>query len=144
MGRAKQPEDPQADAWPMPTARDIAAIVKLLPVFERPGFVAGECMMPEGSTPYWDYVTEVREFEQALYKHKWVVEQFDWPAWLDQARLFNDHLELVAEADLVTIQKLFTTIVRQERFCEGTLDDAFESGLIVAMLRQVKEVASAS
>ncbi len=40
--------------------------------------------------------------------------------------------------DIPTKCKLITAIVRNDRFCEGALVSAFESGLILKILKSIK------
>ena len=131
-----QPEDPP------PTRQEIEAVLAYLPVFDRAGFDFGELRQPErGTLPMASYSREVHEFEQALYARGFVVN-FNWPAWGETAAVYmNDHRRL-ADADLDTLRKLFTTIVRAARFSEGSLLGDCESGLVVALLRRLKELAA--
>jgi hypothetical protein len=45
--------------------------------------------------------------------------------------------------DLLTKCKLITAIVRNDRFCEGALVSAFNSGLILRILKSIKKDVSA-
>ena len=44
--------------------------------------------------------------------------------------------------DLITKCKLITAIVRNDRFCEGALVAAFESGLILKILKSMEKEVS--
>lgn len=46
----------------------------------------------------------------------------------------------IERADATTIQKLFTTHIRADRFCEGHLASLFENGFIVALLQRLKRI----
>ena len=39
------------------------------------------------------------------------------------------------------LQRLLTVLIRQERFVDGALESAFESGLLVRILRRVAALA---
>ncbi len=65
---------------------------------------------------------------------------FDWTRWQDSAQEFVDFPAKVETADADTIQKLFTTHVRADRFCEGHLAAMFENGHIVALLRRLRAI----
>lgn len=41
--------------------------------------------------------------------------------------------------DLPTTCKLITAIVRNDRFCEGALDSAFESGFMLRILKSMEK-----
>ena len=41
--------------------------------------------------------------------------------------------------DILTICQLFTAIVRSDRFCEGALDSAFESGIVLKLLKSLQK-----
>ncbi len=63
-----------------------------------------------------------------------------WGEWQDVAEEYVDSPEKIKSADVVTVQELFTTHVRKDRFCEGHLVSMFENGHIVALLRRLKEI----
>ena len=82
---------------------------------------------------------EVNEFVETLYEEGFIIP-FDWPDWQSQAEQFYSKPELLNDADIVTLQKLFTTHVRKDRFCEGHLNCVLEDGHITAILRQLKDI----
>jgi hypothetical protein len=73
------------------------------------------------------------------------VRPVDWMAWAGTPR----GLELqrdpaaVATADPDELVLLMTTIVRGDRFSEGTIDDAFERGILEAVCRRAANLAEA-
>ena len=72
----------------------------------------------------------------------WIVP-FDWPAWMATAEakaLVNDHGR-VASASVEELSRLLTAIVRSDRFTEGSIAGAFESGLIGAILARAEVLA---
>ena len=68
---------------------------------------------------------------------------FDWMSWTDDARRIveTDDLE---RADLVTLRKLLTLLVRRDRFVEGTLAEASETGLFVRILHRLQAIAAST
>lgn len=70
----------------------------------------------------------------------WVDKNFDWTTW-GNASKFVEAPEHVTVADESTIRKLFTTHLRQERFCEGHLAAMFENGHMVALLQRLRELS---
>lgn len=124
----------------MPTAKEIDAILPFLDRFETATFSASSWKIPEGQMPWFNFEDAVMEFHQALYDYGWVIPAFDWAEWQDSAKEFVDSPEKIQQAYVVTIQKLFTTHVRADRFCEGHLASMFENGHIVALLRRFKTI----
>ena len=122
-----------------PTSEGIAAMVALLPEFEADGATAGEWRGEEGSMPYFDLSPWMGRFIQIAYDGGFV-SPFDWTNWQDEAGRYVDNPDAVAGADLETIQKLITSHVRKERFCEGHLSGMFECGHLTAILRRLAEL----
>ena len=121
------------------TGKHIDAILPFLEQFEVAGFSVGTWHNEPGVMPWFNYDEAVVEFEQILYANDWVTPKVDWVEWQDVAEEYVDSPEKIKSADVVTIQKLFTTHVRKDRFCEGHLASMFESGHIVALLRRLKD-----
>ncbi|MDG6251257.1 DUF6508 domain-containing protein [Methanocalculus sp.] len=119
---------------------DLSAILQFLPQFEHPDFSPGSVVAEEGHLPWFDYSRSVDEFVQALYKHKFIV-MFDWGCWQDEAIEYYNDPERMANADLPTLRRILTLHVRKERFCAGHLEEMFESGHIVAVLRRLQDIA---
>lgn len=66
------------------------------------------------------------------------VQPVDWMAWAGTPRgreLMVD-ASAVATADTGELILLMTTIVRGDRFSEGTIADAFDRGILLAICRQ--------
>lgn len=124
---------------PSITAEQIDAIVPFLDQFEAAGFSAGSWRNEPGHFPWFDFDEVVMQFYQALYGNGWV-EPFDWTEWQDTASQYVNSPGLIDSADSETVQKLFTTHVRADRFCEGHLASMFENGHIVALLRRLKQI----
>ena len=111
------------------TGKHIDAILPFLEQFEEAGVM-----------PWFNYDEAVVEFQQILYANDWVTPKVHWVEWQDVAEEYVDSPEKIKSADVVTIQKLFTTHVRKDRFCEGHLASMFENGHIVALLRRLKDI----
>jgi hypothetical protein len=130
-----------------PDKEDFEAVLRFLPLFETGGYGFGEWagggeIKPGVLTfPYVVYSPESMEFLEALYGHGWIMQDFDWGAWQDEAGKYWSAPELIREADLETLRKLLTLHVRKDRFCEGHLLAAFQNGQITAILRRMKELA---
>ncbi|WP_048085127.1 DUF6508 domain-containing protein [Methanobacterium formicicum] len=57
-------------------------------------------------------------FYQAMYQEN-MINMFNWQSWGDESRKYFNEPQLIHEADLNTVQKLFTIIIRADLFCEG-------------------------
>jgi len=82
---------------------------------------------------------EVSEFVKTLYEEDFIIS-FGWGDWQSQAEQFCSNPELLKTADIGILQKLLTTHIRKDRFCEGHLDCVLKDGHITAILRQLKEI----
>lgn len=129
--------------------KQMKSLTQFLSDFEKAGFVAGQDSdlerNPDGSfnAYYVTYTARVLEFEQAAYKHKWVLPNFDWSEWIQTAepKRLRDDPEALAKATPHQLAKLLTVLIRQDRFCEGALLDAFSSGLMLRIVRRIAALA---
>ena len=80
--------------------------------------------------PYPRYAQPVITAEAALYDMGLIVD-FDWPSWSESQRYFDGE----PVEDPVVAVKFLTAVVRAERFNEGVLDRAVESGVFAGALR---------
>lgn len=131
-----------------PTRRALAAVCAFALRFDESGFVAGKWISPEpledGVTPfpYWSASEDVAQWEAALYEHH-IVWSFDWtePDWTRQMRHYHADPNLLGRAPVLTVRKVLTTLVRADRFCEGTLARAFERGVPQAAMQRLGAIA---
>lgn len=127
---------------------DWAPILAFLPRFQSPGFTAGTrrggAAAEDGvlQLPWVELSGDLRRFVATLYGQGAIVV-FDWASWAHStgARLADDPGAL-ARADIDDLRRLLTAIVRQDRFSEGSLLGAFDSGLIVRILERVAELVA--
>lgn len=78
----------------------------------------------------------VRDFEKVVYDLKLVID-FDWGSW-DEGREIastGDYENL----DTVTLLKLLTAFIRNNRFRDGALASRFEDKSIENILKELKE-----
>ena len=94
--------------------------------------------------PWFEYSPTVERFRQALGHDGWR-EPFDWQAWIQRPenRGLLDDPSGVARLDEADLQRLLTTIIRSDRFSEGSLAGAFERGHILAIVRRAGVLADA-
>lgn len=118
---------------PEPVQR-LRALVEFLPVFLAPGFEFGRY----DARGYWDYSDASEEFIRAVYRHGWIDTGFDWSEWMgtDESRALREDSAVLAGATPQQLARLLTAYVRGDRFCEGALEGAFKSGLLVRILER--------
>lgn len=124
---------------PDATPAQIDAVLAFLPIFEQPGFSAGQWAGGSNQMPYFAYRPEVNEFVSTLYAQEFIVV-FDWTAWQEEANHFRLDPAALVQADLLTVCKLLTTHIRADRFVEGHLAQIIESGHLAAILRRLKQL----
>jgi hypothetical protein len=93
--------------------------------------------------PWFELSPEAEDLRRAASRLGFV-RPFDWMTWIatpEAAALMTADGTRRATAD--DISKLLTTLVRRDRFVEGTLDFAFESGLMLRILERAKELSGA-
>ena len=72
-----------------------------------------------------------------------LVTPFDWPAWASapEGQQLLGRPDAVASASVDDLGKLLTTYIRGERFGDGTLAGAFDSGMLTAIARRAAALA---
>jgi len=77
-------------------------------------------------------------FRMAVGRGGWVVAGFDWMRWMetDEGRSLRDDPGALATASADQLGMLLTAIVRSDRFIEGSIAGAFESGLLARIARR--------
>jgi hypothetical protein len=132
------------------TSPRLLPLAEFAAVFEAPDFKAAEGRPLLEATPeviLWrgiSYSAPVEAFVAAAYEHGWVLRSFDWPNWArsaDAIRLRDDESALAAASEEQLMQ-LLTVCIRQDRFAEGALLAAFESGLIRRIVRRAVALSS--
>jgi len=127
------------DSVPEIGLQQIDAILKYLPVFEKPDYQFGRWVEPEGQFPYFSFSPEVDEFIGTLHEQNMIIP-FDWRRWSAEVKRYQSDPAALETADLLTLRKLLTAHVRADRFTEGHLANVFESGHITAILRRLKQI----
>ena len=117
-------------------------LAQFLPNLDPAGFDfghwAGSETLPDGSItmPYYDFSDRALELIAAMP----VMHGFAWRDWIgteEAQTLLTNHAQ-IAEASADQLVKLTTAIVRSDRFIEGEIAGAFESGLLAAIVRRAK------
>jgi len=138
----------RSDMSKRPTKSDLAAVAAFSELFDAPGFSPGEWVPSEkqknGSYtfPWWNGSQVVNEWLQALYDHN-IIDP-------DSGYMEESHAEFmlrlkedsspIADSDLATVRRVLTYVVRADRFVEGTLAEAFHSGVAQTATRRLGEL----
>ena len=95
------------------------------------------------ATMYYSFSKKADAFIKTCYECGWVLGDFDWGTWKDtsEAMELRDNPDAMARATPDQIAKLLTVLIRLERFCSGSLANAFKSGLLGAILRRAVALA---
>ena len=90
------------------------------------------------SMPYYIFGPTAEAWRAAVGAGGWVIVGFDWGTWLqtDEGRALRDRPEALASAGPEQLGKLLTAIIRSDRFVEGSIAGAFESGLLARIARR--------
>lgn len=118
-------------------------LADVLPALEAPDADFGHWELPppqDGvhSLGWFEFGPTAEAWRTAVANGEWVVAGFDWPAWLegDEGRALRDDPSAVANATPDQLARLLTAIVRSDRFTEGSIAGAFESGLLARISRR--------
>ncbi len=92
--------------------------------------------------PYVNYSELADEFIKSTYDHGWVLRDFDWGEWMhtNEAKSLRDDEAALARATPEQLARLLTVVIRQGRFVEGARLSAFESGLILRIVRRAAAI----
>jgi hypothetical protein len=133
-----------------PDLNRLELLARHLPTFEAANFTFGD-WQPSWTDDLgvihlgWYRFSPAAEAFLADVRSGGWVQPFDWMAWLETSRgkaLFTDPAA-IADASVDELQQLVTALVRSERFGDGTLASAYESGVLTAILRRASELAMA-
>lgn len=83
---------------------------------------------------WYDLSDMGQAFVSEMYELGWVYA-FDWRAWLEtpDGRRLSSGPAPIASASADDLQRLITAILRSERFGDGQIEGAFESGILLAI-----------
>lgn len=93
---------------------------------------------------WFDLSDACQAFVSEIYELGFV-HDFDWMQWLatPDGQKLASRPEAVATASADDLRKLLTAILRGERFGDGQIEGAFESGLLLAIARRAKALSGA-
>jgi len=123
------------------TYQDWQPLLALIPKIEKTatfGEWSGSNKGAGGQFPYCVPATIVSQFIHIVYAMP-IIIVFDWAAWDEGRKILRDETFDFDGIDLLTKCKLITAIVRNDRFCEGALESAFASGLMLKILKSIEK-----
>lgn len=126
-----------------PTRENVEKVVIFLSFFENP---ESKCFSDRYNE--YDYSDKVKEFIDALH-YQGFVFGFDWPTWWGNEgfNYWKNH-DLISTADLLTIQKLVTSITRENRFTSSPPGDKdflrrlMKDDTILKILKRLDQIRS--
>lgn len=126
------------------TVDRLRALADLVPILDAPdadfghwdGSPAANGVQP---MPYFEFGPTADAFRAAVARGNWIVV-FDWMTWLrtDEGAALRDRPEALAAAGVDDLARLLTAIVRSDRFVEGSIAGAYESGLLGRIARRAE------
>ncbi|HEV8293657.1 MAG TPA: DUF6508 domain-containing protein [Tepidisphaeraceae bacterium] len=119
--------------YPPFSAESVQKMLAFLPAFERGDYrQVHDSYLQSGV-----YAQQVEDLIATVYSSGFVYP-FDWPHW-EEVRSMKP--EDAARADMLTLRKLMTAFVRNDRFCGGAMADKCAHGWIEAILRRLQVLA---
>jgi len=124
------------------TKKNIEVILNYLPYFEDTTQKFFDIIMPKRDSGniveyiYVSYSPKFMEFYRALHDQGFVTN-FNW---LDSTLSddLSEYYDLLENADIKTLRRIITMIVRHDKHNEGFFADVIESGLLLAILNRLK------
>jgi hypothetical protein len=94
------------------------------------------------SMPWWEPSPRALAFIRDVAGAGWVTPEVDWMRWAptDNAQRLRRDRQALAAASVDDLRHLLTTIIRSDRFFEGSLAEAFETGLLAAIAARAREL----
>jgi len=134
--------DPHTTTTDTEQQKDWKPLFGLLPEIKQKkkfGKLVGSKKMPDGnlSLPFWLEDEIVSRFFNAAYILG-VVKVFDWAAWQEGIDILNNPDANFNDYDPETLCKLITLIVRSDKFCDGYMINAFETGTMAGIIEALK------
>ena len=123
-------------------------LFKLIPEIENTT-VFGELIVDKKTSeghfvfPYMISSNIVSKFHDTIY-HKNIEIVFDWGKWKKGQYILENKNSDFSKLDLITLVKLITTIVRNDRFSTGYLVSKFEDGTILKILYRLRDIVTNS
>ena len=141
--RTKSPSMAESgDPLPALAAR-LQPLADLVPILEGPDADFGhwDDMPTVAGTehlPWFVFGPTADAFRAAVAHGGWMIVGLDWMSWLKtgEGQALRDDPDAVGHATADQLAMLLTTIIRSDRFVEGSMAGAFESGLLSRIARR--------
>ena len=93
--------------------------------------------------PSYHLSKEAMDFRNAVCDSGWM-SRFDWPEWMatPEAKALFASPAGVTSASKDDLERMLTALVRGERFSAGTLGDAFDKGILTAIVKRAQTLLS--
>ena len=132
----------------MDLAERLLPLADLVPTLEAPdadfGHWEGGSTDTDGvlQLPWFAFGPTGDAFIAAVGRGGWIIAGFDWMTWLqtDEGQALRDRPGVVETATPDQLARLLTAIVRSDRFVEGSIVGAFESGLLARIAKRAATV----
>lgn len=118
-------------------------VFRLIPEIEKTKcFVKSGGIVDDPNNPEGFMITPIIEekivwdLEKTLDELNLLIE-FDWPNW-DEGRKIASNQDF-ENKDTVSLLKLISAFIRNNRFCDGALAEKFENRSIEKILKQIKK-----
>jgi hypothetical protein len=129
----------------------LEALAAFAPLFADPAETFGSWAKLErvegepARLPYVELTELAERFLRTCAEHGWVRPDIDWPRWsaTPEAQRLRDDPSALAAATSDDLAHLLTTLVRGDRFDDGRLLWAFESGLLRRIAERAAQLARA-
>lgn len=126
------------------TEQDWQSLLELIPKIEKIDKFGDDSeamkLLKKGiidMNPYEEHPI-VQQFRDVVYSIPIMID-FDWAAWDEGREIVSDEDFDYDSIDIPTKCKIITAIVRNDRFCSGRLIEAFESGMMLKVLKSVEK-----
>jgi hypothetical protein len=119
------------------TTASVDRMLAFLPEFERGDFASADRHFQQTGR----YLPQVERLCREVYSSGFVFP-FDWLAWKREEAQSALTTEAVAQADTLSLRKIMTACVRQDRLCGGFLPYVCSSGLVWRVLERLRELRS--
>jgi hypothetical protein len=80
----------------------------------------------------------LEEFREAVYSIPIAID-FNWGAWDEGRKIVSDDNFDYDTIDIPEKCKVITAIVRNDRFCSGRLVEAFETGMMMKVIKSIQK-----
>lgn len=87
--------------------------------------------------PFWVEEEVITRFRDIIYNLP-VTVAFNYIEWDEGREMASEQDFDFDTIDVPTKCKIITAIMRNDRFCDGALISAFESGLMLALLKSIQ------